>query len=169
MIKLSKIIIICILLSLIIGCSSAPKNEVIYDSKDYVGNKILTCKNYEQNEKLNYEINTTFEIKSKNNVAIENKVHYEIKSDSDEVLEILSDKLEEKYKESIEEYGGTTMNKTKDKNKLIVDITLDYKKMDIEKYVEIEPLLKQTTKNNEIKTTVMRLIYEKKDYDCELN
>ena len=126
-------------------------------------NGTLIC-NYKNNsETMISTLSYKMDFKLKNVTKLETK----------EIIESEDEELIKTYKSSLEEL----MNKYKDlkyyktkidnkNNKLIVKTTIEYDKIDMKKYLEIEGK-KTYIKHNKLKVTKLKEIYEKNGAKCQ--
>lgn len=89
-----------------------------------------------------------------------------VESDNEQVRSYFKKTLEDSYNTANESYGGYTYNVTEDGNKVISDVTIDYSKMDLEKFVNDNSQMKSYIKNNRISLDGMKKIYEALGATC---
>ena len=120
----------------------------------------------------NYKNNSEVMISSLN-YKMDFKLKNVTKLETQEVIESKDKKLIKTYKESLEEiakkYDSLKYYKTKiteEENKLIVNTTIEYQKIDMKKYLEIEGE-KTYIKHNKLKVDLLKEIYEKNGAKCQ--
>ena len=89
-----------------------------------------------------------------------------VESDNEQVRSYFKKTLEDSYNTANENYGGYTYNVTEDGNKVISDVTIDYSKMDLDKFVNDNSQMKSYIKNNKISLDGMKKIYEALGATC---
>lgn len=123
----------------------------------------LVC-NYKNNsETMISTLSYKMDFKLKNVTKLETKEI--IESEDEDLLKTYKDSLEELMKK----YQDLKYYKTKidnEKNKLIVKTTIEYDKIDMKKYLEIEGE-KSYIKHNKLKVAKLKEIYEKNGAKCQ--
>ena len=99
--------------------------------------KEMECTVKTSNE--SYSINSTYTIYYEGDIV--NKVYSkeEIKSSDESLLKNTKSTVEATYKEANKQYGGYNYSVKIDGDVLISEATIDYKKMDLEKYIKDTP------------------------------
>lgn len=134
---------------------------IIIKSGPYNG--LLNCTYKNNTNTMNTVLNYNLSFKNKNVTKLE----------TEEIIESDDEELIKTYKESIEElskkYDGLKYYKTNitnKNNKLIVKTTIEYNKIDMKKYLQIEGD-KSYIKNNKLKVKKIKEIYEKNGATCK--
>ena len=98
-----------------------------------------------------YAFNYRYEIYEKGGYVDKIISTQTISSDDENTLKYYKESFAEVYKEYSEEYGGYSYKITEETGKIVIKATIDYNEIDIEKYVESNPSLKEfIVKKNKI-------------------
>lgn len=116
--------------------------------------------------------NNTNVMTSSLNYKMDFKLKNVTKLETQEIIESTDKELLKTYKESLEElskkYNSLKYYKTniiEKENQLIVNTIINYNKIDMKKYLEIEGD-KTYIKNNKLKVSILKEIYEKNGAKC---
>lgn len=122
--KIIKLVSVIFLTLLLTGCGKEEK-EVI-----------TNCKFSSNVPSSNYSLNSTYTVYSKDDVV--NKVVTEeiVTSENEDILEYFKEYLNKTYSAQNDTYGGVTNEVKVEDGKVISSTTIDYNKMDLDKYVE---------------------------------
>lgn len=155
--KIDKIISIVFIAILLIALII----YIIIKSGPYNG--LLNCTYKNNTNTMNTVLNYRLSFKNKNVTKLE----------TEEIIESTDEELIKTYKESLEElskkYDGLKYYKTNitnENNKLIVKTTIEYNKIDMKKYLQIEGE-KSYIKNNKLKVKKIKEIYENNGATCK--
>ena len=118
-----KILFISLFVILISGCGKSNKEVV------------STCTLSSNQSSNGYKISSNYEIHSKDGLVNSVTTKETVESDNEQVRSYFKKTLEDSYNTANESYGGYTYNVTEDGNKVISDVTIDYSKMNLEKFV----------------------------------
>ena len=149
-----KILFISLFVILISGCGKSDKEVV------------STCTLSSDQSSNGYKISSNYEIHSKNGLVNSVTTKETVESDNEQVRSYFKKTLEDSYNTANESYGGYTYNVTEDGNKIISDVTIDYSKMDLNKFVKDNSQMKSYIKNNKISLDGMKKIYETLGATC---
>ena len=150
-----KLLLISLFVIILSGCNNSSKEVV------------KTCKLTADQSSNGYVLNSNYEIHSKDGL-VDNVVTKEtVESDNEQIREYFKNTLEKSYKTANESYGGYTYKVTEDDNKIISDVTIDYSKMDLDKFVKDNSQIKSYIKNKKITLEGMQKIYEALGATCE--
>lgn len=145
-----KILFISMIIILLVGCNNKDTNKEI--------TKKCTLS---QNQSSNgYTLDSKYEIHSKNGYVTKVITKETVESESEEVREYFKSTLEDSYKSTNEKYGGYTYSITENDNKVISNVTINYSKMDIEKFIEDNSQMSSYVKNNKLTLDGIVAIYE---------
>ena len=137
-VKLTSIVFFIILLT---GCGKEEK-EVI-----------TNCKFSSNVPASNYSLSSTYKVYSKNDVVSKVVTEEIVTSEDEEVLESFKEYLSKTYSAQNETYGGVTNEVKKEEGKVISSTTIEYNKMDLDKYIEDNTVLNNYI-NDDNKLTV---------------
>lgn len=149
-----KILFISLFVILISGCGKSNKEVV------------STCTLSSNQSSNGYKISSNYEIHSKDGLVNSVTTKETVESDNEQVRSYFKKTLEDSYNTANESYGGYTYNVTEDGNKVISDVTIDYSKMNLEKFVNDNSQMKSSIKNNRISLDGMKKIYEALGATC---
>ena len=149
-----KILFISLFVILISGCGKSNKEVV------------STCTLSSNQSSNGYKISSNYEIHSKDGLVNSVTTKETVESDNEQVRSYFKMTLEDSYNTANESYGGYTYNVTEDGNKVISDVTIDYSKMNLEKFVNDNSQMKSYIKNNRISLDGMKKIYEALGATC---
>ena len=151
--KVIKLITIFICIILISGCGK---------------NKVLKCEIKNDQSKSGYTINTTYEIYSSDSIV--NKVVRKdvVTSKNTTILAYFEKTLKDQYKKINDNYGGNESDVKIDGNKVVATLTSDYNKMDFEKYIKDNTIMKSyVNKNNKLTMNKAKTFYESMGATCK--
>ena len=133
-----KILFISLFVILISGCGKSNKEVV------------STCTLSSDQYSNGYTLSSNYEIHSKDGLVNSVTTKETVESDNEQVRSYFKKTLEDSYNTANESYGGYTYNVTEDGNKVISDVTIDYSKMNLDKFVNDNSQMKSYIKNNKI-------------------
>ena len=150
--KLIKFLAIGVGIALLSGCN----------------NNVVTCTLESNDTTSGYSIKSTYEIHSKNDVVSKVKTTEEIKSENDSILDYFESSLNSQYEVSNNQYGGYKYKVTKKNNTVKSVSTVDYNKMDLEKYINDNSALKEyVNSDNKISLKGIKTLYESLGATCK--
>lgn len=150
-----KILFISLFVFLLAGCDN--------------GKEIVTkCELTSNQAASGYSLDSTYEIYSTSGVVNKVVTKEVVTSDQEDVLTYFETYLNESYKTASDTYGGYTYKVTKSDDKVSSDVTIDYNKMDLDKFVSDNSSMKAyVDKNNKITLEGVTKIYETLGATCE--
>lgn len=129
---------------------------------------VTTC-TLSNNDTLNgYQLNSTYKIYSTNNEV--NKVESKevVSSSSAEILNLFEKTLSNTYKTTNDTYGGYTYSITNENSKVTAITTIDYKQINLDKYIKDNTVMKQyVNKNGNLTVDAIKQIYTNLGASCE--
>ena len=151
-----KFLVVLPIVFLTAGCGA--------EKKEVVNHCVLTSTSTTQG----YSVNSTYDVYSKNNVVSKVVTEEVVESDNESVLSYFEKYLKETYESQNETYGGTTNKVTNENGKVTSSTTIDYSKMDLDKFVKSNTALSSyvNDKNQLTKDGVISL-YESLGAKCE--
>ena len=151
--KIFKISFVFMLAILLTGC----KKQVV-----------TKCSLSSDQSPSGYTIETNYQIYSIDNEVNKVKSIEVVESKNKTVLSYFKKQLEEQYKSYNKEYGGYEYNITNKDGKVTVDLTIDYTKMDITKFVNDNPAMKEyVNKDNKITLKGIKAMYNSIGATCK--
>ena len=150
--KLFKFLVIALGVSLLSGCN----------------NNVITCTLESNDSTSGYTLKSTYEIHLKKDAVSKVKTTEEITSDNDSILDYFESSLNSQYEIANNQYGGYKYKVTKKKNTVKSVSTVDYDKMDLEKYINDNSALKEyVNSNNKITSDGAKTLYESLGATCK--
>ncbi len=154
--KILKSCLIIVMVMMLVGCSS-PEEE-----------KTVTCTLHKNDVINNYELNSTYEVKSKGEVVTNVTSTEVVTSDSEEILSYFEETLNNTYKTMNDTYGGYDVNITNADGKVTSVAKIDYSKLNIEQLVKDDPSMKNAVNDkNELTLTGIKSMYSAMGITCE--
>lgn len=151
-----RFLLISLFAILLVGCSS--------NNKEVVKKCTLTS-----NQVANgYSLSSEYEIHSKGGVVNSVTTKETVTSDTKSVLTYFEDYLDKTYKTANDTYGGYTYSIEKTDNSVTSNVTIDYNKMDMDKFISDNSSMKAYV-NSKGKITLegVTKIYEALGATCE--
>lgn len=154
--KIIKCLVLFLFVLVISGCNS----KLSY--------KESVCTLENDQSKSDYKAQTTYKIYSKNDIVKKVYSKETLKSNSKEILDYFKNLYEKQYDAQNKNYGGYKYSIKIDGNNLISDITIDYTKLDLDKFIKDNSAMKSYV-NEENKLTVDGIIkmYESLGASCK--
>lgn len=132
------------------------------------GKEIVTKCELNNNSSSVYSIKATYNIYSKNNIVTKVVTKEEATSENKDVLDTLESTLNSTYKKASKSYGGYKYDVKRDDNKVTSNVTIDYTKMDMNKFIKENTALKSyANKNNKLTKEGVKKIYTSMGATCE--
>lgn len=146
------ILLVPVILLCLTGCGKEESLKCTLSSKDAING---------------YSIESTYNIKAKNDLVESVDTIEEVTSDSEEILEAFETQLNDSYSKMNETYGGYEYSISIDGDKLTSKVTIDYNKMNIDQFIEDQPTLKSYAKKGKLKLDGVKSMYEALGATCE--
>ena len=132
------------------------------------GEELYECVMVSDGESAKFDYKYTIYSDKKNKTVNKIEIKQEIESSQEGVIPYYSSVREETYKKANETYGGFDYNVETTDNKLSFELTINYKEVDMEKFLKDYKDYKEfVDKQNRIKTDGLLSYYEKEGYDCK--
>ena len=143
--KTIKFLVILGLFVMLCGCSL------------FGGEKTFECKN--TSKQTDYTLTSTYKVFYKGDVVSKVETVETVESKDESKLKTVETSVDELYKSNNQKYGGYDYKVTNKNGKLTSTVTIDYKKMDLKKYVEDNPAMKSyvNDKNEITKEGIIKL------------
>ncbi len=152
--RLAKIIFISISILLLSGC----------------GSKKLTtkCTLDSDQSASGYKLESVYNIYSTNGIVDSVKTKEVVTSKNNTILSYFENILKSQYTKAGKAYGGYTFNVKKEDDKVTSEVTIDYNKMDLSKFVRDNASMKSyVNKSNKITLDGAKKIYESLGATCK--
>ncbi|MBR6073272.1 MAG: DUF1307 domain-containing protein [Bacilli bacterium] len=115
-----------------------------------------------------YKLVTDYKISSRKNIVEKIELKQTIESDSKEKLDNFKTNLEKQYKDNNSRYGGYSYNIKDEENKIVIELTIDYSKMDLNKFVTDNVAMKNYVNDkNQLTLDGAKKMYEASGNKCE--
>ena len=129
--------------------------------------KTITCNN-PKSEQKDYSISTDYKIKAKGDIVTSITIKQVIESKEKKVLKNFKKQLEDQYKSNNNIYGGYDYKVSIKGKTLTADITIDYKKFDLAKFVKTNGAMKKfVNKDNKLTVKGAKKMYESTGAKCK--
>lgn len=143
-----------LLLVLLSGCST--------------GNKVTKCISTSDQNASGYKIKSEYNIYYKNDLVNKVETIETVDSKNNTILAYFEKQLKNQYKSYNENYGGYSYEVTNKDGKVVSKVTVDYSKMNLNKFIKDNPGMKSyTNKNNKITLKGIKSMYQSIGAKCE--
>lgn len=130
------------------------------------GGKTTKCSM--ESKQKEYTINTDYKIKAKGSIVKTVTIKQVIESKNKTVLKNFKKQLEEQYKSNKSAYGGYTYKVSLKGNKVTTNVTIDYNKMDLDKFVKTNVAMKEyVNKDNKLTLDGAKKMYKSTGAKCK--
>lgn len=127
----------------------------------------LTCTLTKNDVVSNYKMESSYEVTAKGNKVSQVKTVETVESDDSDIIDYFKNFIENSYSKMNEAYGGYDFKTTVENQKLTVDTTIDYEKLDLKKLAEDDSTMKQfIDKDNRLTYTGIQKLYESLGATC---
>ena len=128
--------------------------------------KALKCSS--SSEQKNYSISTDYVIKSNKDIVTKVTIKQVIESSDKKVLKNFESQLKSQYESNNKAYGGYDYKLKISGKKLTADITIDYTKFDLDKFVKANAAMKEyVNKNNKLTLEGAKKMYKSTGATCK--
>lgn len=114
-----------------------------------------------------YKTSATYEINHKNDLVESVKTIETVESDNEVFLSTMENTLNTTYSTMNNNYGGYDFKVEKNGNKVTSTTTIDYNKMNIEKFISENTALKPYVKDSKLTLEGIKLLYTSIGASCE--
>lgn len=132
------------------------------------GQKVTKCTLDNDQSKSGYKTIVTYNIYSKNDVV--SKVSYEevLTSENTTILKYFEDLNKKQFEQQNKTYGGYSFDVKAEKNKIISNVTINYSKLDMNKFIKDNSAMKSyVDENNKFTLKGAKTMYESLGAKCE--
>lgn len=130
------------------------------------GTKTMKCESTSKQEK--YTMNSSYTVYYGGGVVKKVSTVETVESSDSEFLTKVEKDLNDSYNRSEENYGGYTYNITNKDGKVTSTVTVDYKKMDLDKFIKDNEAMKSYVNDkNKITLEGIKKMYESMGAKCE--
>lgn len=152
--KIFKLIFVLLLVISLAGCKGKEKVVKCTSSSNQSASGYNITSNYDiyySGEEVN-KIITTETVESKNNT----------------ILAYFEKQLKNQYKQNNDNYGGYTYEVTNKDGKVVAAVTIDYSKMNLNKFIKDNPAMKSfINKSNKVTLKGVKSMYKSMGATCE--
>lgn len=128
--------------------------------------KVMKCSS--SSEQKNYNISTDYKIESSGKIVTKVTIKQVIESKDKKVLENFKKQLEDQYKSNNTVYGGYDYKVKISGKKLTADVTINYKKFDLDKFVKTNGAMKEyVNKDNKLTVDGAKKMYKSTGATCK--
>jgi len=147
--KIASLVVVLSLCILLTGCGKA-----------------LKCSS--SSAQKNYSISTDYAIKSNKDIVTKVTIKQVIESSDKKVLKNFESQLKSQYESNNKAYGGYDYKLKISGKKLTADITIDYTKFDLDKFVKANAAMKEyVNKNNKLTLEGAKKMYKSTGATCK--
>ena len=137
-------------------------------SMPLVGQKVTKCTLDNDQSKSGYKIKSTYNIYYKNDIVYKVNTEEVLTSENTTILKYFEDLNKKQYEAQNNNYGGYTYNIKADKNILTTTVTIDYDKMNLEKFIKDNSAMKSyVNENNKITLKGAKQMYKSLGAKCQ--
>lgn len=130
-------------------------------------NKQLVCTNKSDQSSNGYVLETKYVIKSKFSKVKTINISESITSKDKKVLDKFEKQLKDNYSYNKKTYGGYKYKITNNNGVVTSNVIINYKKFDIEKFIDNNEAMKKYTKNNKLTLEGAKKMYESTGATCK--
>jgi len=138
----------------LVGCSN--EKEVL-----------TTCTLTQNVEDQNYKLNATYNIYSQGDYVNRVVTKEIVTSNTKSILEYYENYAKTTYDSMNKTYGGYTYKTDMTDNQITIDTTIDYSKMNLDKFTEDNAAMKSYLKNGKLALKGVKSIYEQLGATCK--
>ena len=150
--KLLKIAFIFVFIFIVSGCNK----------------KAVTCTLDNDQSASGYVVKTTYNIYANKDVVTRVETNEVITSKNNTILAYFEKTNKDKYEAENKKYGGYTVNVLNKDGKVTTDVTIDYGKMDLDKFVTDNTAMKSyVNKKNQVTLKGAKTLYESLGATCK--
>ncbi len=150
--RILKLLFVFIFMALLSGCGK---------------NTLTKCTMTSDQSKSGYVINTEYNIYSNKNLVNQVVIKEVVESKNNTILAYFKNQLEKQYKANNNAYKGYAYKVTNKDGKVTAEVTIDYSKMDLKKYIKDNPAMKSyVDKNNKPTLKGVKNMYESSGAKC---
>ena len=152
--KFAKILVVFMGVILLAGCGNSKT--------------ISKCTLESDQSASGYKLSSEYNIYATGDVVTSVKTTEVVTSDNNTILEYFEKTLKTQYDAANKSYGGYSFDIKKDENKVTSNVTIDYTKMDLSKYVKDNTAMKSyMNKDNKITLKGAKKLSEALGATCE--
>lgn len=129
--------------------------------------KKMVCTSKSDQSKNGYVIENKYVIKAKGKNVTKVEIKEIITSKDKDKLKDFKTQFEDQYSYFKKTYGGYEYKITTKGDTLTTNITIDYKKLDMDKFIENNAAMKQYTKKNKLTLEGAKKMYEASGATCK--
>ena len=132
------------------------------------GTTITKCTSSSDQSASGYKIKSEYKIYSSNDLVSKVELEETITSKNNTVLAYFEKQQKDQYKQNNDSYKGYDYSVTNKKGNLVSKVTIDYSKMNLDKFVKDNPAMKSyVNKDNKIILKGIITMYESMGVKCE--
>jgi len=152
--KIIKIVFVLVLVILLAGCKGKES--------------VLKCSFKTDQSASGYKIKYNYDIYYSDDVVNKTITTETVTSKNNTILAYFEKQLKNQYKINNESFGGYTYEITNKNGKVVSNVTIDYSKMDIKKFVKENPAMQSyVNKSNQITLKGIKKMYESMGATCK--
>ena len=129
--------------------------------------KRVVCTNKTNQSSNGYVLETKYVIKTKFNKVKTINIIETITSKDKKVLKKFEKQFKDEYAYNSKIYGGYTYEVINNNGKVISNVTINYKKFDMDRFIDNNEAMKKYTKNNKLTLEGAKKMYESTGATCK--
>ncbi len=133
-----------------------------------VGKNVTKCSLVSDQSASNYVLKSDYKIYSSKDIVKQVETVETVESKNNTILAYFEDQLKKQYKSYNDTYKGYKYEVTNKDGKVVAKVTIDYTKMDLNKFVKDNPAMKSyVDKNNNITLKGIKTMYQSMGAKCD--
>jgi len=128
---------------------------------------VIKCTGSAKDVVNKYETKSEYKINYKGDYVESVETVETVTSENEEFLKQMQDTVKELYDGYNKEYGGYTFDVSIKDDKLVSTVSIDYSKMDIDKFVKDQSVLKNYVKDGKLTVDGLKSMYTTMGATCE--
>ena len=130
--------------------------------------QVLKCTSKSNQSASGYKITSKYDVYYSDDVVSKIETTETVTSNNNTILAYFEKQLKNQYKTNNDSYGGYTYKVTNKDGKVVSKVTIDYSKMDVNKFVKENPAMKSfVNKSNQITLKGVKTMYESMGATCK--
>lgn len=131
-------------------------------------NKVTKCTLNSDQSASGYKIKSEYNMYTSGDIVTKVVTTETVESKNNTILAYFEKQLKTQYKTNNDKYGGYTYKITNKDGKVVSEVTIDYSKMNLNKFVKDNPAMKSyVNKSNKLTTKGVKSMYQSLGATCE--
>ena len=130
--------------------------------------KVAKCTLVSDQSASNYKIKTEYKIYHSKDIVNKVVTTETVESKNNTILAYFEKQLKEQYKSNNDKYGGYEYKVTNKDGKVVSEVTINYNKMNLNKFVKDNPAMKSyVNKSNKLTLEGVKTMYKSSGATCD--